>query len=75
MKLPSLHFNSAVIGLRGRHRFVREQAAGEERGSFCGGLSSSSGSVRKLSHAWNERFFSVFPKIMRCRYCEPSVYR
>lgn len=24
---------------------------------------------------WNEQFLSMFPKIMRCRYCEPSVYR
>lgn len=75
MKLPSPHFNSALIGPRGHRRFVSKQAAGEERGSFCGGLSSSSGSVRNLSRAWNERFLSVFPKIMRCRYCEPSVYR
>lgn len=34
MKLPSPHFNSALIGLRGCHRLVSEQAAGEERGSF-----------------------------------------
>lgn len=58
--LPRL--NSALIGLRGCHRFVSEQAAGEERGSFVEVYRSSSGSVRKLSHAGMNNFFQCSPK-------------